>query len=59
MPASRATSTSSTSPGPTCGRRSPRPGAELVAWARTAGAQEHALLADYASSDRAGAGSFE
>ena len=36
-----------------------RPGAELVAWARTAGAHEHALLADYASSDRAGAGSFE
>ncbi len=37
----------------------PQVGPELVAWARTAGAQEHALLADYASSDRAGAGSFE
>ena len=39
----------------------PDVGAELVTWARMAGAQEHALLPEllYASSERAGAGSFE
>jgi len=39
----------------------PDVGAELVGWARMAGAHEHALLDDllYASSERAGAGSLE